>query len=69
MAAGFVLFVIGAGNDSPAAILGGLALMIIGLIVGIVRARVIHIAKIDETHIHLRLRPEAAQAFAAESAR
>ena len=68
-AASFVLFSVAAGTESRAALLGALALMLTALIVGSVRSRVIQVAKIDERHVHLRLRPEAAQAFEADLAR
>jgi hypothetical protein len=67
--ASVVLFIVGVSKDSPVTALGAFGLLLVALIVGTVRARVIHIAKIDDTHIHVRLRPEVAQAFAETLAR
>lgn len=69
VALSFVLLAVAAEQNSGGMILGALALMILALVFGILRARVIHVARIDHTHIHLRLRPETAQAFAAALAR
>ncbi len=63
--ASIVLLFYGADQHSPPMILGALGLMIVALIVGLVRSLVVRIAKIDANHIHLKLRPEAAQAFEA----
>ena len=67
--ASIALFVVGVREEAPLVFLGALVLMLVGLIVGSLRARIVHVVKIDQTHVHLKLRPEAAQAFAAALAR
>jgi uncharacterized membrane protein (DUF485 family) len=65
----FILIGAAASEDVPLLIPGAVLLMLVTLIVGLVRSRVINIVKIDQTHVHLKLRPETAQAFAAATDR
>jgi hypothetical protein len=60
----FILIGVAGSEDFPPLIPAAVLLMLVALIVGLVRSRVINIVKIDQTHIHLKLRPETAQAFA-----
>lgn len=62
------LLFIGLNTDAGSFIPLALLLFIVGLVVGTLRARVVQLVKIDKTHIHLKLPPAAAQAFASAQA-
>jgi len=63
-ALGGVVFATAAGAGKlPALSLLSIAVALILIIVGSVRSRLFHIARIDKQQIHLRLRSEAARAF------
>jgi uncharacterized membrane protein len=64
-----ILIAVGADSNSGELVLAGLVVFLVTLIVGVVRARVLNLTKIDKTHIHVKLRPEAVQAFSAALAR
>ena len=69
IAASIVMMAVSADQNSVPMLIVALLLMITALIIGLIRSRVIQIVKIDKSHIHLKLRPETAQAFAAALAR
>jgi hypothetical protein len=55
---------IGVAAEQPAMIAVGTLAFFVLMVVGLVRAQPFRLLKIDKTHIHIKLRPEAAQAFA-----
>jgi hypothetical protein len=61
--ASVVLMIAGGASNAPVLLVVGIFAMLITLIVGAVRARVLTIVKIDKTHIHLKLPPAAQRAF------
>lgn len=64
MAAAVVLGFAGGLANMPLLLVFAPVLFLIVLIVGMIRGRVLQVTRIDQTHVHLKLRPETAQAFA-----
>jgi hypothetical protein len=64
IAAAVALGFIGGFADMPLLIVFAPLVFLVVLVFGMIKGRVLQVIRIDQTHVHLKLRPEAAQAFA-----
>jgi hypothetical protein len=60
----FAALALGIARDAPLSALLGVLGFLAALIFTLIRARVVQVVRIDKEHVHLKLRPAAAQAFA-----